>query len=406
MTGHTLSDQTPHPPHVPPDCVVDVDLYRMPGSERDFLAAWQSLQAATTRRIVWTPRNGGHWIVLRAADVARIYADYSNFSSRITIVPREWGEQFPLRPTTLDPPEHLKYRRVLTTVLSPRTVQRAEPQIRALAAQAAERIRLRGECELIAEYAAGLPIALFAYLADIPPAQTGVLPRYAEDPRAADGSAAVEPVMDRFAAFLRAIIAARRQHPGDDLISELANSDVEGRPLDEDEAVELATAVLTGGLDTVVSTLGLMMAHLAGDAALRRHLAHAPAEIPAAVGEMLRQFPIMTKARLVLHDQEIDGVQLRAGDMVVLPPIHAADGLSSERTRTPHTTFGNGVHRCPGAALAHRELEIMLQEWLARIPDFTLDPAKPPTMQAGVLGAVLTLHLQWTPETTREGAPA
>src|SRR5215469_5363305 len=102
----------PRPPHVPADCVVDVDLYRLPGSEQDFLASWKALQATTSRGILWTPRNGGHWIVMRAADVARIYADHANFSSRITIVPREWGEQYPLRPTTLDPPEHLKYRRI------------------------------------------------------------------------------------------------------------------------------------------------------------------------------------------------------------------------------------------------------------------------------------------------------
>ncbi|HEV2269202.1 MAG TPA: hypothetical protein VGR92_07075 [Steroidobacteraceae bacterium] len=398
----------PPPPHVPPDCVVDVDLYRLPGSERDFLASWKALQGATPRRILWTPRNGGHWLVLGAAEVARIYADHANFSSRITIVPREWGEQYPLRPTTLDPPEHLKYRRILTNVLSARTVQIAEPHIRELAANAARRVHLQGRCEFMSEFAAGLPLAIFARLADIPAAQMAALPRYAEDPRDSQGADHIEPVMDRFANFLRTIVVQRRRQPGSDLISAIATSVLEDRPIDEDEAVEVATAVLTGGLDTVVSTLGLMVLHLAQNPVLRRQLASHSSEIPAAVAGMLHRFPIMTKARLVRHDQEIDGVRVRAGDMVVLPPLQediGGDALAIGRRKSAHTTFGNGVHRCPGAFLAQRELEIMLEEWLARVPEFALDPAKPPHMQSGVLGALLTLHLRWeVPATT--AAPA
>lgn len=399
------------PPHVPPDCVFDVDLYRMPGSERDFLAPWKALQQAARRPLVWTPRNGGHWIALRPSDVARIYADHVNFSSRLTIVPREWGERFPLRPTTLDPPAHLLYRRVLTAVLTRTTTERAEPHIRMLAARAAERLRLRGECELMADFAAGIPLALFAHLANIPRSLTESLPAYADDPRAADLSA-TPPMMDRFARFLRGIIAERRAHPGEDLLSRIATSTVEDRPIDEDEAVELATAVLTGSLDTVVSTWGLMILHLARTEALRRRLAADPSAIPGAIAAMLRRFPIMTKARVVRHDQDLEGVRMRAGDMVVLPPLSDADDAHGDEAgcpvarRAPHSTFGNGVHRCPGASLAQRELEIMLEEWLARVPEFAVDPRQAPRMRGGVLGTVLALHLRWDPSSTRSVTPA
>jgi cytochrome P450 len=403
-TAAASAHLAPRPPHVPFARVVDIDLYSLPGSDRDFLASWKALQASTPYKMLWTPRNGGHWIVMQASDVARIYADHENFSSRITIVPREWGERYPLRPTTLDPPDHLKYRRVLTSVLSTATVQLAEPRIRALAAAAAERLCRKGHCEFMSEFAAGLPLALFAYLAEIPSDDTDVLPHYAEDPRDSKDSAGPEPIMDRFAAFLRAIVAQRRQLPGNDLISAIATSTVADRRIDADEAVELATAVMTGGLDTVVSTLGLMVYHLAQNDSLRRRLASAPAQIPSAVAGMLRKFPIMTKARLVRRDQEIDGVWLREGDMVVLPPLHDGadeDALSAGRSKVAHTTFGNGVHRCPGAFLAQRELEIMLQEWLARVPEFSLDAPKPARMQAGVLGAVLVLPLRWNVQTSR-----
>ena len=98
------------PAHVPSDRVVDVDIYKMPGAEEDLHSGWKALQDSSSAGLFWTPRNDGHWIVTRGRDIASIYADYENFSSSITIVPRRFGEQFPLRPTTLDPPEHRPFR--------------------------------------------------------------------------------------------------------------------------------------------------------------------------------------------------------------------------------------------------------------------------------------------------------
>ena len=118
---------------------------------------------------------------------------------------------------------------------------------------------------------------------------------------------------------------------------------------------------------------------------------------------MLRRFPIMTKARLVRHDIAVGGITMKAGDMVVLPPLSGLDdtifdnpmAIDLERVQAPNATFGNGVHRCPGALLAQTELEIMVGEWLKRIPEFEIDRQQPPTMKGGVLGAILTLHLRW-----------
>nr|WP_232372783.1 cytochrome P450 [Acuticoccus mangrovi] len=150
------------------------------------------------------------------------------------------------------------------------------------------------------------------------------------------------------------------------------------------------------------------MRHLARDDALRDTLVADPALLPAAVREMTRRFAIMTKARLVRADQVLDGVTLKAGDMVVMPPLHGLDPaifpdplrVDLDRPAAPHSTYGNGVHRCPGAQLAEAEIVIMLEEWLARIPQFTLDPDRPTRMQGGVLGTVVTCHLRWDTATT------
>lgn len=395
------------PPHVPPECVVEVDLYRMPESDRDLHAGWKKLQDSSSRGVFWTPLNGGHWLVTRGSEISRIYADHQNFSSRITIVPRKWGEMFPLKPTTLDPPEHRPYRRLLNEAFSASVVRAAQPRIRELVITAIEPLRERGQCEFISEFAERLPLQVFLHLAELPLEGALALPRYGEQPLRSDGSLTEVPIMDRFANYLRPHVADRKKHPGSDLISRLVATDLDGRPSTEDEAVELCTAALTGGLDTVVSMLGLALAFLAQNPDHRQRLISEPARLRPAIAEMLRRFPIMTKARLVMRDQQIEGITLKAGDMVVLPPLQGLDEREFEdpllvdfdRPPAHNCTFGNGVHRCPGAGLTQLQLELTVAEWLARIPEFAL--VQPPKFRGGVLGAMLRLDLHWDPLTTR-----
>jgi cytochrome P450 len=166
----------------------------------------------------------------------------------------------------------------------------------------------------------------------------------------------------------------------------------------------MATTMMTGGLDTVVSSLGLLMGFLARSPAQRRRLAVEPDRIAATIREMLRRFPTMTKARLCARERSLDGVKIKPGDMMVLPPLHGLDEhmfdnpmeLDFNRPPRLNLTFGAGVHRCPGAVLAMTELEIVISEWLARIPDFEIDPRVPQKTQSGVLGAVVLLGLTWS----------
>ena len=389
---------------------MDIDIYHLPGAAHDPHAAWKQVQDTVPASPLWTPRNGGHWIITRGADIAAAYADHARFSSRITIVPRSWGEQFPLKPTTLDPPEHGPYRRFLTAALAPGRARAAAPVVRRLAGAAAEGVRLQGRCDAVADFAAQIPLPLFLALAGLPAEDVAALPRYAEDPTQGDGV----PVMQRYADYLRARLAERRQQPpGNDLLGTLLAPGSGGHTLVPDEAVDVAVALMTGGVDTVIAQLGYMLVYLARHPAQRRRLVDAPELLRPAVAEMLRRFPLMTKARLLREDVALGGVLLRAGDMVVLPPLDSLDAslvaepmvVDFDRVPARHAAFGNGVHRCPGAALASLELEAALGAWLARIPDFALDPAQPPRMRSGILNAVLGVGLQWDPARTLRVAP-
>ncbi len=394
---HTL------PGNVPSQRVMDINVYALPGAEADFLAAWKAVQESAPSSIVWSPCNSGHWIATRGREIEAIYKDHQGFSSRIVLVPRAWGEAWQVKPSTLDPPQHTGYRRILNAALTPSDVSTARASIRAVATGRIETLWPRGHCEYISDFATHLPIGVFLAMSELPPGDAAKLPRYAEPILDEAGRVTDARVMDRYADYLRPICRSRMASPGRDLISRIVNGRVEDRPLTEDEAVELMTTMMTGGLDTVISTLGLLMAFLARNAKHRHYLAAEPQRIGPAIGEMLRRFPTMTKARLCTQERTLDGVTIKPGDMIVLPPLHGLDehifdkpmDVDFERASRLNLAFGTGVHRCPGAHLAQAELEIAISEWLARIPDFDIDPEAPPKSQSGVLGAMLRLGLTW-----------
>jgi cytochrome P450 len=391
------------PGHVPSQRLMEIDVYALPCAEADYLSAWKAVQDAAPSSVVWSPCNGGHWVATRGRDIEAIYKDYEGFSSRIVLVPRAWGEAYPVKPSTLDPPQHTGYRRILNASLTSSDVEAARTRIRALAVEHIDTLRPKGQCEFVSEFAAHIPIAVFLALAELPPEDASKLPHYAEPILDQAGRITDARIMDRFVDYLRPICRARMALPGRDLISRIVTGHVEGRPLTEDEAVDMATTMMTGGLDTVVSSLGLLMGFLARSPAQRGRLAVQPDRIGATIGEMLRRFPTMTKARLCTQERCLDGVTIKPGDMIVLPPLHGLDEhifdnpmeVDFDRPTRLNLTFGAGVHRCPGALLAQTELEIVISEWLARIPDFDIDPLAPPKTQSGVLGAIVQLGLTW-----------
>jgi len=205
-------------------------------------------------------------------------------------------------------------------------------------------------------------------------------------------------------AYIGKTVDARMASPGSDLISKVATSQVEGRPITRHEAVSVCSLLLIGGLDTVASMLGHMMHHLARHPGHRRQLVEDPALIPAATEEYLRRFALTNPGRMVAQDQIYEGVTLKKGEMVAFATPFAAvdptvyenpDEVDFARKSPLSTTFGNGPHRCPGNMLARAEIRVMLEEWMPRIPDFRLDPDNAPIVRTGVNGSFASLPLVW-----------
>jgi cytochrome P450 len=219
-----------------------------------------------------------------------------------------------------------------------------------------------------------------------------------------DGSMTMAEVSQKLAEYLVPYLKARRSAPGDDLLSRLATGKVGDRQITFDEALNLCSNTLFGGLDTVAVTHGFALHFLATHPEHRHQLAKDRSLIPNVVDEIFRRFAIACPGRVIQQDVEIAGVLLKKDDMVLLPTmLHGLDEreyadplrVDFQRQVGATSTFGNGHHQCPGRFLGRTELTITLEEWMRRIPEFEIDTDHEITMIPGIVVALRNLPLRW-----------
>ena len=398
------------PQHVPSHLVVDFDIYNPPGADADFHRAWKNLQDQSAE-LVWTPRNGGHWIATRGRVIKEIFGDPLRFSSSVIVLPKSLGQQYKSLPIMLDPPEHQPFRNVLNSALGPRHVNKISGDVRSLAIDLIESIKSQGRCEFVGDYAKTFPINYLMVLSGLPVEDGLMLRKLVEvstrpDPnmtpveRAAAFAEAMKARTDYFMKAVDERIGTERQ----DLIAIIANGRVNGRAMTRDEAAQMTFQTISAGLDTVVNALGFIFQFLAENPDHRRQLRNEPSLISPAVDEFLRRFASLSMARMVADDIKFMGVSLKRGDMISLPTQLA--GLDDRENQRPfevdfhrpasfHVAFGVGPHHCAGKHLARQELQITLEEWLARIPDFGVAPGHTVRYLPGMVGSVDKLPLCW-----------
>jgi cytochrome P450 len=395
------------PDNVPAERVVDFDIYNIPGSDTDVQLAYRAFQQDHPD-IFWTPRNGGHWVATRAEDIETMQRDYEHFSNQrivIPLMPPQTPRQIPLE---VDPPEHAPYRRVLTLALLPREVDALDGKVREATVALIEAFRGTGECEFIEAFAKQLPINVFLDLVDLPRADRVYLLPITEESVRAPTVERRQAAHEAVAGYLMKWILARREQPGNDLLSKIVNTDVNGARISLEEAISFSVLVLFGGLDTVATMLGFIARFLALNPAHRREITahlHDGKFMRGAIEELIRRHGISNTARIIPVDYEYKGVSFRKGDLVLPPNLlfglderKVDDPLKVDFNRPfppPHAAFGHGPHACPGAMLARREIKIFLQEWLTRIPDYEITPGSTPKFGTGMVNGILSLNLSW-----------
>jgi cytochrome P450 len=394
------------PDNVPADRVLDFNLHRPVPTGQTVHEFWRDAMAGAAHDVMWTPHSGGHWIVMDPDLCEMVLTDPERFSSRVVIVPRDpAGEAYSKYiPLSLDPPHHGPIRKLLNAGLSPKMIGQRKDTMRGLTVELIEGFRANGRCNFTHDFAEQLPIRIFLRLVDLPEADLPELKYLADQFTRPDGSITFPEVEQRFSDYIGPVIRQRRGGSGDDLITLMINGKVDGRDLTHDEAENLCTQALVGGLDTVVNLLGFVFSHLAQDAETRRALREDPAQIDDAILEFLRRFPVVSDSREVIAECSFDGVTLKPRDMIMASTVVIA--LSDRANHEPlefrlgrqarrHFVFGKGHHTCPGAHLARTELKMVLEEWLARIPEFRLASGSAPTYTSGIVATVNPFELVW-----------
>jgi cytochrome P450 len=409
MTGARAA----RPDHVPADRVRDIDMYALDGIEEGYHEAWKRIIESGLPDLVWTPFTGGHWIATNGDSVREIYSDPTRFSSEVIFLPKEAGEKYQMVPTRMDPPEHTPYRKSLDKGLNLAQMRKVETKVRQIAAELIEGFQARGQCEFSADYANVFPVKVFMALCDLPMEDVPVLARYARMMTRPEGhtpeemAAQLEAGNNGFSAYAAPVIAARQGEGGDDLISVMINSDIDGAPIDQEKAIGMVALLLLAGLDTVVNFLSFMMIYLARNPDLVEELRADPVKLMRGAEEMFRRFPVVAEARMVAMDQVYRGTTLKRGDMILIPTAmhgldeaHNADSLKVvlDRRNVSHSTFGGGPHRCAGMHLARLEVIVTLEEWLKRIPDFAIKNGEKPVFHSGTVAAVDNVPLVWSVE--------
>jgi cytochrome P450 len=392
------------PDHVSDDRVVDFNIYDPPGMNHGGLhEAWMRLHRPGIPDLIWTPHNGGHWIATRYKDLAHIYADRDHFSSDCIVVPRMFNDQIP---SGLKQPLHREFRVLIGKGLSARGIEKIESRMRALTVELIEKVRPKGSCNFMADFAKIFPVHVFLGLTNLPLSDAPMLTQIADSVTHTDSTEEREEGIQAMRDYFEPLIDERLgKNDDDDLFTHVVNGTIQGRPITRTEILRVMSTVLTGGLDTTVNALGFMMHFLAQHPVHRGELVQQMELIPGAIEEMLRRFPLVVLGREVAQDMEYDGVALKRGDMVILPTM--LGGLDDRivdrplevdfhRSECPHVTFGNGMHKCAGAHLSRTEIKVVLEEWLKRIPEFELESNVTVEYASGITASVNRLPLVWS----------
>ena len=344
--------------------------------------------------IARTERYEGSWLPTRYEDVVALAQEYEIFTSRgILVMPPPPGQAegayggVAAPPITSDPPDHHWHRRLILPVFAPQAVAKYEQSTRDLCNALIDEFIDKGTADAAADYAQHIPVRVISNMLGVPLDMEeqftgwvrGVLENMHDmELRKRSRLAIIE--------YFLAQVEDRKKNPREnDLISELMNTEVEGKKVPIEYVLGVCNLMLVAGIDTTWSAIGSVMWHMAQHPEHRKQLRENDALWPTAIEELLRVYAPVTMARIVDRDIEFQGCPMKAGDRVLMAfpaanrdprQFENPDEVILDREHNRHVAFGSGIHRCAGSNLARLEVRVALQTWLERIPEFELvDPA-------------------------------
>jgi cytochrome P450 len=371
----------------------------------DFYADPYPVYAALRRHAPVKRMPDGSYFLTRHADIEAVYKDATRFSSdkRVEFRPKYGDSPLYQHHTTSlvfnDAPLHSRVRRLIAGALTPRAIGVMEPAVVTLVDALLDAIAQKGRFDIIADFAAAIPVEVIGNLLGVPRAERGPLRGWslailgalepAPSPAQLDiGNRAVE----EFTAYLKDLVAERRRRPGNaetDVLTRLIAGEAAGAEagerLSEAELLHNCIFILNAGHETTTNLIGNGLHLLATWPGEKARLIADPTLIRSAVEEFLRfESSNQLGNRMTTEGVTIGGVAIPPVTPVTLcigaanrDPAQFAEPERLDVARTPnrHLAFGFGVHHCVGMTLARLEGRVAIARFLQRFPDFRLDGA-------------------------------
>jgi cytochrome P450 len=290
-------------------------------------------------------------------------------------------------------------------MFSPAAVAKLEPRVTQRFDEILEEIAPRGHCDYVADVALRFPNTIFMEIMGLPVSDADQFQAWETDilHTGSVGNDVSLRAMNEVIAYFVGLVGERRKAPKDDLVSVATTFEIDGQRVSDDDLLSMCLLLFMAGLDTVAMQLSYSMMHLATHDDDRRRLVAEPSLFPTAMEEFLRYYSFVTPGRKVVHDTEVNGCPVKAGQMVYLPLVSAnrdgsefpdADKVVIDREVNRHIAFGAGPHRCLGSHLARQELRIGLMGWHARIPEYRLAEGAVIREHGGQIG-LDNLPIEW-----------
>lgn len=295
----------------------------------------------------------------------------------------------------LDPPDHTRLRKLVSKAFAPKVVSALQPDIRSLVDGLLDRVAEKGRFEVVEDFAYPLPVAVICRLLGVP---------LEDEPQFSRASALLAQALDPFSTitgvppeianerqragtwlreYFHGLIDRRRSRPGDDLLSGLIAVEESGDQLTEDEIVSTCNLLLIAGHETTVNLIGNAMLAMLRNPDQWTALCADSGRAPSIVEETLRYDPpVQLAGRIALADMVIGGIEVPAGDVMMLllaganrdpAEFDRPDVFDPDRKGLRHLGFGRGAHYCLGAPLARLEAGVALSAVTARFPNARLD---------------------------------
>jgi cholest-4-en-3-one 26-monooxygenase len=314
----------------------------------------------------------------------------------------------------MDPPRHTAYRKIVATGFTPAIVRTLEPRVREIARKIVDDVAALGRCDFVARVAAELPLQVIAEMLGVPQEDRHRVFDWSnrligfDDPEFSTSLEDGRQAAAEMFAYAQGLALERKQHPRDDVISLLMQSEVDGNALTEMEFDAFFILLSVAGNETTRNLISGGMLALIEHPGERRRLLADPSLTATAVEEMLRWVtPVISFRRTAMRDTELHGQTIRAGDKVVMfyPSANRDDEVFADAGRfdvtrepNPHLAFGGGGrHFCLGASLARLEIRVLFEELLRRLPDIELDGA-PRRLRSNFINGIKTLPVRYTPQ--------